>query len=130
MLLIREAVETDLFACLNLFEVGRNEHPAGYDGLVPEMVDADIAHSRVLVAEENNRVVGMVSSIPTPKTTMLYMLVVDKNHRGQSLAPELIKAANMKFGKVSSIIAPHALKSFEKAGMKHIAHYVESHNDS
>ena len=68
----------------------------------------------------------MISAMPIPSknTTMLYMLVVDRDFRGHKLAPELIRFAKGD-GKAMAIIVPHAKTSFEMAGMSQTALVME-----
>lgn len=125
MQVVREATANDSARCYDLFEIGRSDHPASYAPLSPVTVKTDIALGRVLVAEDDGLVVGMISSVPTPDATMLYMLVVDREHRGRTLAPVLIRAAKKRWGKVMAFVVPHTLKSFEAAGMKMTGYVME-----
>lgn len=116
---IRVATKTDLPACHRLFEIGKTDHSDAYAGVHPAILDANLENGHVLVAEVDGEVAGMISAVPVPSAnkTMLYMLVVDRMYRGQKLAPELIRHARSCHDKAIAIIVPHALKSFEMAGM-------------
>lgn len=126
MQVVREATENDVDACLALFEIGHQDAPSAYEDFSPISVVTDLELGRILVAEDEGRIVGMISSIPTHNRVMLYMLIVDREHRGRTVAPVLVRAAAKRWGKVAAIIVPHARKTFEMAGMELSGYMMES----
>ncbi len=117
-MLIREGGSDDLGRCLELFEIGREDAPVAYATVSQVAVESDLHMGRILVAEDQGKVCGMISSIPVPGKTMLYMLVVDRDMRGGKLAPALIRAAMNKWHRCTALIVPHIRRSYENAGME------------
>jgi hypothetical protein len=128
--IIREAGESDIDSCMELFNIGREDCPKAYEDVSETTVETDVVLGRVLVAEDSHKIVGMISAVPVLKRTLLYMLITDREHRKSTLAPQLIMAAMSRWGNCMAMIVPHAKTSFEKAGMEMGGYIMESRNDS
>lgn len=120
MIVIRAAHKDDTHACDELFRMGEEDSPDGYEGATVDYLHDALEDGRTLVADENGRIVGMVSVLHG----MIAMLVCDREHRGGKLAPDLITEAK-EIGGRTSIIKTHALPSFERAGFKKVGYFVE-----
>lgn len=116
-MIIRDADELDGDQLRSLFMIGQCDAPESYDKVEFGDLMAAVGHGNVLVAEEDGELAGMITRTPTKYGTVLSMLVVRRKWRGCTLSVEMIRAATGS-EKTFSIIEPHALAAFERAGYR------------
>lgn len=125
MLSIRNFSESDILVLIDILKRnGQFDHPA-VEGRDAMKRVAKCSASVFLVAEEDNRVMGLVRGVYDGSRAMIHQLSVDPNYQGRGVGRALLDAVCKEFRKrnaptVSVTVTERSGPFWEKLGFKRL----------